>query len=224
MRSEIFSAENTAQPATAPGISLQHPRCVKAVVDGEVLARQGVMIGYRGALEFEVKGQGIGNLLKRAITGEGVPLMTVRGRGEVWFARQSNHCFLIDLEPHDTLSISGKHILCFEPTLRYDIAMVQGAGMLGGGVFNCVFTGQGRLAVVSHGQPVVLPVTPAAPVFADTNAVIGWSSHLQTSIRRSQSVNSMLRGGSGELFQIMFSGQGFVVLQPSEWASAPLNA
>nr|WP_230209325.1 hypothetical protein [Tetrasphaera sp. HKS02] len=33
----------------------------------------------------------------------------------------------------------------------------------------------------------------------------------------SMNVRSMLRGGSGEAFQYAFSGQGFVVVQPSEW-------
>lgn len=216
MRSEIFSAQNMAQPATALGITLQHPKCVKAAVQGELHARQGAMVAYRGNLAFEVKSQGIGNLLKRAVTGEGVPLMAIRGHGEVWLAHQAYDCFLIDVEGTDALSIAGKHIVCFDPTLRYDIAMVQGAGMLGGGLFNCTFSGQGRLAISSHGQPIVLPVTPEAPVFVDTDAIIGWSATLQTTIRRSQSVGSMLRGGSGEVFQLAFAGHGFVLVQPSE--------
>jgi uncharacterized protein (AIM24 family) len=46
--------------------------------------------------------------------------------------------------------------------------------------------------------------------------VIGWSSGLQSTIHKSQSLSSLLRGGSGELFQIVFAGDGFVLLQPSE--------
>jgi len=48
-----------AQQATTLGISLQHPKCVKAAINGELLARQGAMVGFRGNLGFEVKGQGV---------------------------------------------------------------------------------------------------------------------------------------------------------------------
>jgi len=216
MRSELFNSQNMAQQATQLGISLQHPKCVKAAINGELLARQGAMIGFRGNLGFEVKGQGVGKFLKRAFTGEGLALMSVRGHGEVWFASLAHNCFLIDLDQGDALSINGRNVLCFDPTLQYDIQMIRGAGMLGGGLFNSVFTGQGRLAITSDGQPIVIPVTPEAPVYADTDAVIGWSSNLQSTIHKSQSLGSMLRGGSGELFQIAFAGSGFVLLQPSE--------
>jgi uncharacterized protein (AIM24 family) len=216
MLSELFNSQNMAQQATTLGLSLQHPKCVKAAINGELLARQGAMIGFRGNLGFEVKSQGVGKFLKRAFTGEGLALMSVRGHGEVWFASLAHDCFLVDLEPGDALSINGRNVLCFEPTLAYDIQMVRGAGMLGGGLFNSVFTGQGRLAITSDGQPIVVPVTPEAPFYADTDAVIGWSSSLQSTIRKSQSLGSMLRGGSGELFQIGFNGNGFVLVQPSE--------
>jgi uncharacterized protein (AIM24 family) len=197
-------------------MSLQHHKCVKYAVNGEVLARQGAMVAYRGNLAFEVKSQGVGNFLKRAVTGEGVSLMAVRGQGEVWFASAAADCFILELDPNDALSINGKNVLCFDPTLRYDIQMVRGAGMFGGGLFNCVFTGQGRLAITCDGQPIVIPVSPQLPVLVDTDAVVGWSSQLQTTIHKSQSLGSLLRGGSGELFQLALSGQGFVIVQPSE--------
>lgn len=216
MRSDIFSPEHTAQPPTQVGMTLQHKRCVKYVVNGECVARQGAMVAYRGNLQFEVKSQGVGNLLKRAMTGEGVALMSVRGQGEVWFASTAQECFIMDLDPGDALSINGRNILCFDPSLRYDIQLVRGAGMFGGGLFNSVFSGTGRLAISCDGDPLVIPVTPEVPVFVDTDAVVGWSSNLQTGIHKSQSLRSMLRGGSGELFQLVLSGHGFVIIQPSE--------
>jgi uncharacterized protein (AIM24 family) len=205
-----------AQPATQVGMTLQHSKCVKYAVNGEVLARQGVMVAFRGNLAFEVKSQGMGNFLKRAVTGEGLALMSVRGQGEAWFASGASDCFILELEPGDALSINGRNVVCFDPSLQYDIQMVRGAGMFGGGLFNSVFTGQGRLAITCDGQPIVIPVSPQAPVLVDTDAVVGWSSALQTSIQKSQSLKSLLRGGSGELFQLALQGQGFVIVQPSE--------
>ncbi|GAA0942116.1 hypothetical protein Vau01_073210 [Virgisporangium aurantiacum] len=221
MRSELFKAESMAQAPTAAGMSLQHSKCVKYVVNGEVLARQGAMIAYRGQLQFEAKSQGAGNFIRRAVTGEGVPLMACRGQGEIWFANASMDCFLIDVEQGDALSINGRNVLLFDPGLQYQIQKVPGAGMFGGGLFNSVFTGQGKLAITCDGPPIVIPVAPNQPVFVDTDAVIGWSANLQSTIQKSQSLGSMLRGGSGELFQLALNGQGFVIIQPSEGAAGP---
>lgn len=221
MQSDIFNTDNMAQAPAQLGMTLQHAKCVKYALNGEALAKQGAMVAYRGNLQFEVKSQGVGNLLKRAVTGEGLALMSVRGQGEVWFADLAHNCFLLDLTQGDALTINGRNVLCFDPTLRYEIQMVKGAGMFGGGLFNSVFSGQGRLAVTCDGQPIVIPVTPQMPVYVDSDAIIGWSASLQTSIHKSQSLKSILKGGSGELFQLLFQGQGFVIVQPSEGIKIP---
>ncbi len=221
MRSDLFKSENTAQPPTEAGMTMQHKKCLKYAVNGEMMARQGAMIAYRGNIRMETKSQGAGNFLKRAVTGEGVALMRVSGQGEIWFAEQAANCFILDLDPNDYLSINGRNVLCFDPGLRYDIQMVKGAGMFGGGLFNCTFSGQGRLGITCEGDPLVIPVSPQLPVYVDTDAVIGWSSQLQTSIVRSEGLKSALRGGSGEMFQLCLQGQGFVLVQPSEGPKVP---
>ncbi|MFJ8586826.1 AIM24 family protein [Streptomyces sp. NPDC093595] len=216
MKSDLFASGNMAQRATVPGMTLQNAKSVKYAVDGEMHARQGSMIAFRGDLRFERKGQGLGGMLKRAVTGEGLPLMAVRGRGEAWFAHEAQNCFIVDLEPGDALTVNGRNVLCFDATLTYEIATVKGAGMAGGGLFNSVFSGHGKLAVICEGNPVVIPVTPDQPVYVDTDAVVGWSAALTTSLHRSQSLGSMLRGGSGEAVQLMLQGEGFVIVRPSE--------
>ncbi|GHI86750.1 AIM24 family protein [Streptomyces xanthophaeus] len=220
MKSDLFASENLAQAPVAPGMTLQNAKSVKYAVNGEVLARQGSMVAYRGNLQFERKGQGIGGMLKRAVTGEGLALMSVRGQGEVWFAHQAANCFIIDFEQGDALTINGRNVLCFDPTLSYEIKMVKGAGMTGGGLFNSLFTGTGKLAVVCDGSPIIIPVTAQAPVFVDTDAVVGWSAQLETGLHRSQSVGSMIRGGSGEAVQLVLRGEGFVIVRPSEVTEA----
>ena len=216
MISELFASENLVKPSAAPGMTLQNAKSVKYTVNGEMLARQGAMVAFRGNLQFERKGQGIGGMLKRAVTGEGLALMSVRGQGEAWVAHQAGNCFIIDFEPGDALTINGRNVLCFDPTLAYEIKMLKGAGMTGGGLFNSVFTGTGKLAVVCDGNPVIIPVTAQAPVYVDTDAVVGWSASLETGLHRSQSVGSMIRGGSGEAVQLKLSGEGFVIVRPSE--------
>lgn len=155
-------------------------------------------------------------MLKRAVTGEGLPLMAVRGQGEAWFAHEAANCFIVEMEQGDVLTINGRNVLCFDATLAYEIKTVKGAGMTGGGLFNSVFTGYGKLGLMCEGHPIVIPVTPQQPVCVDTDAVVGWSAHLNTSLHRSQSVGSMLRGGSGEAVQLRLDGEGFVIVRPSE--------
>ncbi|MDC7335423.1 AIM24 family protein [Streptomyces lydicus] len=216
MKSELFASENMATQAAAPGMTQQNAKSIKYALDGECYARQGSMVAFRGELRFEKQGQGVGKFLKRAVTGEGLALMAVRGRGEVWFAHEAANCFIVDIEPGDGLSVNGRNVLCFDPSLSYEIKVVKGAGMVGGGLFNSVFSGQGKLGIVCEGTPIVIPVSPQAPVFVDTDAVVGWSSSLQTALHRSQSVGSMLRGGSGEAVQLRLDGEGFVIVRPSE--------
>ncbi|WP_406101652.1 AIM24 family protein [Streptomyces sp. NBC_01003] len=216
MKGDLFSSEHVVQPASAPGMTAQNAKSIRYVVDGDMTARQGAMIAYRGNLQFERKGQGMGGMLKRAVTGEGLPLMTVRGQGEAWFAHEAQNCFIVDVEAGEALTVNGRNVLCFDSTLSYEIKTVKGAGISGGGLFNSVFTGQGRLGLVCEGNPLVIPVSPQQPVFVDTDAVVGWTAHLHTSLHRSQSIGSMIRGGSGEAVQLKLEGEGYVIVRPSE--------
>ncbi|MFD5125218.1 AIM24 family protein [Streptomyces sp. NPDC058385] len=216
MKGDLFSSEHVVQPASAPGMTAQNAKSIRYAVNGDMMARQGAMVAYRGNLQFERKGQGMGGMLKRAVTGEGLPLMTVRGQGEAWFAHEAQNCFIVDVEPGEALTVNGRNVLCFDSTLSYEIKTVKGAGISGGGLFNSVFTGQGRLGLICEGNPLVIPVSPQQPVFVDTDAVVGWTAHLHTSLHRSQSIGSMIRGGSGEAVQLKLEGEGYVIVRPSE--------
>ncbi|WP_030862586.1 AIM24 family protein [Streptomyces sp. NRRL S-37] len=216
MKGDLFSSQHTVRPATAPGMTVENAKCIRYTVDGEMHARQGAMVAYRGDLRFERKGQGVGGMLKRAVTGEGLPLMAVRGRGEAWFAHEAQNCFVVEVDPGDEFTVNGRNVLCFDASLSYRIATVKGAGISGGGLFNSVFTGHGRLGLVCEGNPLVIPVSSQDPVYVDTDAVVGWTAGLDTSLHRSQSLGSMLRGGAGEAVQLMLRGEGYVVVRPSE--------
>ncbi|MEU6371026.1 AIM24 family protein [Streptomyces sp. NPDC046931] len=216
MKGDLFSSDHMVQPAAGPGMSVQNAKSIRYVVNGEMLARQGAMVAYRGNLQFERKGQGVGGMLKRAVTGEGLPLMAVRGQGEAWFAHEAQNCFIVDVEQGDEFTVNGRNVLCFDATLAYRIQTVKGAGIAGGGLFNSVFTGHGRLGLICEGNPLVIPVSPQQPVYVDTDAVVGWTARLHTSLHRSQSIGSMLRGGSGESVQLKLEGEGCVVVRPSE--------
>jgi uncharacterized protein (AIM24 family) len=218
MRSALFSAENMEKESAQPGMRLQNSKMLKVEVNGEVMARTGSMVAYQGQMQFQALGSGgMGKWLKQKLTGEGVPLMKVSGRGDLFLADRAADVHVIDLEPGDAISINGSNVLAFDSTVQYDIKMVQGVGMMSNsGLFNCVFTGQGRIAITTQGTPVVLAVD--APTYVDPQAAICWSANLQTGYHRAEQLGlgTLLGRRTGEAFTMSFAGQGFVVVQPSE--------
>lgn len=218
MRSALFSAENLEKESAEPGLRLQNSKMLKVELNGEVMARTGAMVAYQGQMQFQALGSGgLGKWIKKAVTGEGVPLMKVSGRGDLFLADRAADIHLIDLDQDDALSINGANVLAFEPSLQYDIKMVQGMGMLSSaGLFNCVFSGKGRIAITTKGTPVVLKVD--APTYVDPQAAICWSASLQTGYHRAEQLGlgTLIGRRTGEAFTMSFSGAGFVVVQPSE--------
>jgi len=216
MNSDLFTPAHAE--VTGLGLQKQGSKMCKVAFDGEVLARSGSMVAYQGSLKFAALGAGgIGNAIKQKLTGEGVPLMKVTGRGDLFLANAAADVHLIDLSGNDGLTINGANVLAFEPTLQYKIERVQGAAMAGGaGLFNCVFTGNGRIAITTEGTPVVLTVDQ--PTYADPQAAVAWSASLRTSVQRNDQLNlgTLIGRSTGERFTLSFSGQGFVVVQPSE--------
>ncbi|MEO3939138.1 AIM24 family protein [Dermatophilaceae bacterium Soc4.6] len=216
MKSELF-APGYAE-VSEPGLQKQGSKMCKVTMAGEVMARSGSMVAYQGDLRFQALGAGgMGNLIRRTLTGEGVPLMKVSGRGDLFLANAAADVHLIDLDGNDGLTINGANVLAFEPTLSYTIERVRGAAAGGNaGFFNCVFTGRGRIAITTDGIPVVLTVDQ--PTFADPQAAVAWSSSLRTSVKSNDSLNfgTLIGRSTGERFTLEFSGQGFVVVQPSE--------
>ncbi|MEU4649533.1 AIM24 family protein [Nocardia fluminea] len=201
------------------GIQKQGGKMVKVGMNGEVMARSGSMVAYQGDLKFEALGSGgIGRAIRQHLTGEGVPLMKVTGRGDLFLANSAADVHIIDLDGTDGLTINGANVLAFDSTLRYDIGRVQGAAgyASNAGLFNCVFTGRGRIAITTHGSPVVLTVDQAT--YADPNAAVAWSSSLQTGIKRNDSfgLGRLMGRSTGEASTLAFSGRGFVIVQPSE--------
>lgn len=218
MRSALFAAENLEKESTQPGMRLQNSKMLKIELNGECMARTGAMVAYQGQVQFQALGSGgVGKWIKQKVTGEGVPLMKVSGRGDVFLADRAADVHLIDLEQGDALSINGASVLAFDASLQYDIKMVQGMGMMSSaGLFNCVFSGAGRIAVTTQGTPVVLNVDQ--PTYVDPQAAVCWSASLQTGYHRADQlgIGTLLGRSTGEAFTMSFAGQGFVVVQPSE--------
>ena len=155
----------------------QNPRLLKIELsETSVMARNGSMVAYQGDVHFEHKGGGLGRLLKKAATGEGLRLMQATGSGELFLANLAMLVHVLRLDD-DSLSVNGANILAFEAGIDWDVTRVKGgtAGMLAGGLFNIHLRGSGLVALVSDGEPLRLDVSEA-PTFADPQAAIAWSA------------------------------------------------
>lgn len=208
-----------AEREEAGPVALQNTRLLRCTLGGTsgVVARQGTMVAYQGEVSFDRQGAGgVARALKRAATGEGLAMMRVEGTGDVFFADGAQHVFLLHLDSSGPgLSVNGRNVLAFSGSLQWDIERIKGATLLAGGLFNTTLTGDGWVALVSDGEPVVLR-TDEAPTYVDVNALVAWSAGLSTRVVSSVNAKALVGLGSGEAFQMAFDGAGLVVVQPSE--------
>ncbi|MBB5083878.1 AIM24 family protein [Nonomuraea endophytica] len=218
MRSSFFG---NLDPQQAQGsFALQNTKMLRVRLPQEVLARQGSMVAFQGQMAFDYEGSGgVGKLFKKVMTGEGVPLMRVKGDGLLYLADNADDIHLFYLE-NEGLTVNGRNLLAFEPQLAWDINRVQGAGVAAGGLFNTTVTGTGWVAVTAHGSPVMLDAGQA-PTFADGQSAVCWSAGLHVGVNRTFKAGALIGRGSGEAMQLAFQGQGFVLVQASEGPPIP---
>jgi uncharacterized protein (AIM24 family) len=204
------------------GPQLQNPYLLRVRITEPFMAQQGSMVSYQGNVNFAYQGGGAAKFLKKALTGEGLSLMRVEGQGDVFLADTCRNVHILQLN-NSGLSVNGKNVLAFSASLEWNVERVKGGSIAAGGLFNTTLRGTGWVAITTDGPPVVL--NPAeAPTFADANALVAWSTHLQTSIKTSVTAGALIGRGSGEAFQVAFQGPGFVIVQPSEGPQVPTTA
>ena len=210
---EEFKEKSSTDP-----FSLQNKKLLKINMGfGPVWAKSGSMVAYQGDVRFENKGAGgLGKMFKQAVTGEGVDMMQCTGSGELFVADFASEIQVMYLE-NDAVSVNGANVLAFSSSIEWDIHRIQARGAaMTGGLYNVALRGTGYVAVTTQGDPVALDVA-SAPTFADAQAVVLWTSGVSMDIRvDTGGIKSLVRGGTGETFQMAFGGQGYVVVQPSE--------
>ena len=198
---------------------LETQRILELNLNGSMWTKMGSMISYRGAVKFTREGvleQGIGNLLKKAVSGEGTRLTKAEGTGKVYLADAGKKITILNLQG-ESIFVNGNDLLAFEPSISYEIRMMKKmSAMMAGGLFNIELTGSGMVAFTTHYDPITLLVTPDNPVVTDPNATVAWSGSLTPEIKTDVSLKTFFGRGSGESIQTLFQGNGFVVIQPFE--------
>ena len=211
--------ETTAQD----DFSLQNSKLLKVRLSGgEIQAAKGSMVAYQGEVSFEhAGGGGMSRMLKKAVSGEGTTLMRLGGNGEVFLADSAHDVHLIKLE-NDQITVNGPNLLAFDADIDWDVHRISGgaAAAMAGGLFNMTLKGTGWVAVLTDGPPVLLDVA-SAPTFADAQAAVTWSSGVSAALKTDFKAKNLIGRTSGETLQMAFTGQGWVLVQPSEGRVSP---
>ncbi len=217
-------ANSTAQQDKNQGLyELESDRLLEVNLNGMTWIKTGVMVAYLGQIKFEREGmleRGVGNLMKKFVSGEGAKLTKATGQGKLYLADAGKKITLLQLQGTESIFVNGNDVMAFEPTLQYNITMMRKmAAVISGGLFNVRLQGAGLLAITSHHDPLTLRVTPQQPVVTDPNATIAWSGNLSPEFKTDINLKTVLGRGSGESLQMLFQGDGFVVVQPYEEVS-----
>lgn len=187
-------------------------------LNGKIWAKKGSMIAFYGNIDFEKQSSlegGLGKFLKKAVTGEGMELMSAKGKGNLYLADQGKRIALIFLD-NETLYVNGNDVLALTESVNWDIKLLNAGGVLTGNLFSVKLEGTGLIAITTHKTPLTLKVAPGQPVYTDPNATVAWSGNLTPEIATNFSLKSVTGRTSGEEIQLKFEGNGFVVIQPYE--------
>ena len=210
----------TAQKDRGEGtFELESAHLLEVNLNGRVWSKAGAMVGYLGNVTFKREGlleHGLGTLMKKMVTSEGMSLMKMDGRGKVYLADHGKRVHILNLN-NETIYVNGNDVLALEDTVQWEIKMMRRmAGMLAGGLFNVRLSGTGLVAITTHYEPLTLKVRAQLPVFTDPNATVAWSGSLEPEVVTNFTMGTFLGRGSGESIQLKFQGNGWVVLQPFE--------
>lgn len=217
---QSFIAKKRQNDAEHDYFELETPQLLEINLNNQfVWTKNGAMVGYVGNIKFEREGMlsgGIGNFLKKSLTGEGAKLMKASGTGRLYVADGGKKVQVLHLND-ESICVNGNDILAHDQSIKNQITMLKSvAGMMSGGIFQVRLTGKGHVAITTHGDPLVLMVSPENPVFTDPNATVAWSGNLSPELKANVSLKSFIGRGSGEEFQMKFSGEGWVLIQPYE--------
>lgn len=217
---KAFIEETVQDDSKSDFFQLEKPHLLELNLNNQtVMIKKGAMVAYDGNITFKREGilsKGVGNLLKKAISGEGTTMMHTTGTGRVYVADLAKRIRILHLE-NEAINVNGNDVLAHESGLTSDVKMMKSvAGMLGGGLFQVYLNGTGHVAITTHGEPLTLLVKPGQPVFTDPNATVAWSGNLSPQIKTDVSLKTFVGRGSGESIQMKFEGEGWVIVQPYE--------
>lgn len=220
-------------------LELVNSKVVKSTVapGQNVLARKGSMLYYTGDVHFVPHSMGrsaasmpglsgIGGMAAGMMSGEHVAMMATEGQGEVFYGHAGLYVEVIHLDGSSMLTVEADRLLVHDGHLQSSIVALASQGgvrgavrgaMTGQGLFTTQLTGQGSVAVLSHGGAIALQVGPDHPqVVVDPQAYVCHIGNINVDISANVGWRDAVGRGSGEAIQLKMTGMGTVWVQASE--------
>ena len=135
--------EETAQDESKNDFfQLESPYMLELNINSQtIMLKKGAMVAYTGNIKFEREGmlsKGIGNLLKKTMSGEGTTMMKTTGSGKVYAADFEKRVRVLYLE-NEAINVNGNDILAHEESIKSEIKMMKSvAGIMGEDCFRPV--------------------------------------------------------------------------------------
>ena len=188
------------------------------------------MIAYRGDLKFRrervLQAEGIkvkSGPFRSAAKREIVPISKAEGKGIMYISDNGKHNHVARLDGGSIYLVS-QSLLAFEHSLSHEVRVAGGVGVLAGGVYLVKLTGNGLVAIAVKGDPLILRVTPDDPVCTDPTAIIAWSEGLWPHLKTDLEMRSLLAHGGGAPIQMLFRGEGYVLVHAKSELEARANS
>lgn len=109
--------ETTGQRDLGKGMfELERDRLLEVNLDGRVWTKKGSMVAYLGDVKFTREGvmeHGLGKMVKKAVTGEGMSLTKMEGTGKVYLADEGKKISIINLDDQ-SIYVNSNDLLAFE--------------------------------------------------------------------------------------------------------------
>ncbi|WP_032389374.1 AIM24 family protein [Rhodococcoides fascians] len=220
-------------------LELVNSKVVKSLLapNQSVLARRGSMLYYTGDVRFVPHSMGggagampgmsvVAGMAGRMMAGEHVAMMAAEGQGEVFYGHAGLYVEVIHLDGSSMLTVEADRLLVHDGYLQSSIVALTSQGgvrgavrgaMTGQGLFTTQLTGQGSVAVLSHGGATPLQVGPNNPmVVVDPQAYVCHIGNINVDISANVGWRDAVGKGSGEAIQLKMTGMGTVWVQASE--------
>jgi uncharacterized protein (AIM24 family) len=185
-------------------------------VDGGVWLKPGAAIAYRGNVAFERRPTLGAPSIVGAAFRELTPIVRASGKGRMYCGHHGEHVRIVHLKG-ETIFVVWDELLAFEESLQFEPGVIEkGIGILSGGIVKVRLSGTGSVAIITHGEPLRLEVKPGDSVSTDPHATIAWSGELTPLLKTDLSWRSVFAHGGQEPIQMLFEGDGYVIVQPYE--------
>lgn len=196
------------------------PVLIVSLAAGEAIdCENGAMSWMSGNLKQETKGEGVGKMFSRALTGESLFTQTFTAQGQDGFIAFSSsfpgNIIAVDLSDGRSIVVQKRAYLASTPGVNKEIFFQKkfGAGLLGGeGFIMQKFSGKGIVFLEIDGSCIEYELAAGEKMVLDSGYLAMMDETCKMDIEAVAGLKNKLLGGDG-IFNTVVFGPGKVTVQ-----------